>query len=123
MFVPEAEDFQGAHVSFLQYWYATGLLGAIGFLALFVIPVRRMVRALKSNSSGHFGNALRLGLSAYALLFIASNLHPILLNRFLYVPLFVFAGLTAHAPGSIKVSKTARRAVAHLPARRIQATS
>ena len=123
MFIPEAGDFIGAHVTFLQYWYATGLLGAIGFLALFAIPVRRMIRALKSNSSVDLGNALRLGLSAYALLFISSNLHPILFNRFLYVPLFMFAGLTAQAADPIKVRQFAGRAVAHLPARNIQATS
>ena len=123
MFIPEAKEFQPAHVSFLQYWYATGLLGATGFLALFGVPAKRMLRALATNASGNVAEALRLGLSTYALLFIASNLHPILFNRFLYVPLFMFAGLTVQAPGSIKVSKTARRPVAHLPTRNIQATS
>ena len=29
------------------------------------------------------------------LLFIASNLHPFLYNRYLYVPMFVFAGFAA----------------------------
>jgi len=123
MFIPEVQEFQGVHVSFLQYWYATGLLGAVGFLTLFAVPAKRMLRALATNASGNAVEALRLGLSIYALLFIASNLHPILFNRFLYVPLFMFAGLAGQALGSIKVSKTARQPVSHLPPQNIQATS
>jgi O-antigen ligase len=122
VFLPEDEDFMPAHVSFLQYWYGAGLLGAIGFLAIFAIPAKHMLRALATNASGNAVEALGLGLSTYALLFIASNLHPILFNRFLYVPLFMFAGLAAQGPGSIKFSKTARQTVAHSP-RNIQGMS
>lgn len=123
MFLPDENDYAPAHVSFLHYWYAEGLLGAVGFLMLFILPVRHMLQILKKKPSDNLANMLRLGLSVYLLLFIASNLHPILFNRFLYMPLFIFAGLTAQAPSSIKVSETERRPVAHLPAPNIQATS
>jgi O-antigen ligase len=123
MFVPDEGDYLPAHVSFLHYWYAEGLLGAVGFLMLFILPVRRMLQILKKKPSDNLASVLRLGLSVYLLLFIASNLHPILLNRFLYMPLFMFAGLTAQAPGSIKVSETVRRSAGHLVTRNIQATS
>ena len=116
MFIPDAGDFIGAHVSFLQYWYATGLLGALGFLALFVLPVRRMIRALKSAASGASASMLQLGLAVYLLLFIASNLHPILFNRFLYVPLFMFAGLPAQIPSPARTRKPVRRATVRLQA-------
>jgi O-antigen ligase len=123
MFVPDEGDYLPAHVSFLHYWYAEGLLGAVGFLMLFILPVRRMLQIVKKKPSDNLASVLRLGLSVYLLLFIASNLHPILLNRFLYMPLFMFAGLTAQAPGSIKVSETVRRSAGHLVTRNIQATS
>jgi len=123
MFLPDEGDYLPAHVSFLHYWYAEGLLGAVGFLMLFILPVRHMLQSLKKKPSDNLANMLRLGLSVFLLLFITSNLHPIVFNRFLYVPLFMFAGLTAQAPGSIKMSKTARRPVARLATPTAQATS
>jgi hypothetical protein len=110
LYLPEDEDFMPAHVSFLQYWYAEGIVGGIGFLMLFVLPIRRMLQTLKANSSGTLANALRLGLSAFALLFITSNLHPILFNRFLYMPLFMFAGLAATFPAAITVPEVSQPA-------------
>lgn len=102
VYLPADHEFMPAHVSFLHYWYAEGILGALGFAMLFILPVRRMVKALKNNQSVDLANALRIGLSVYLLLFIACNLHPILMNRFLYVPLFLFAGLAAN-PASAPV--------------------
>lgn len=122
-FVPWDNDIVPTHDSFLQYWYAAGLLGAIGFLALFAIPAKRMLQDLKRNSSGDLANALRVGLGVYVLLFIASNLHPILFSRFLFVPLFMFSGLAARIAGPIKAGKAARGVAIHLPAGNIQATS
>jgi O-antigen ligase len=116
MFLPADRDFMPAHVSFLHYWYAEGLLGAIGFLMLFVLPVWKMLRALKKNPYDSSVNALRLGLSVYLLLFIASNLHPILFNRFLYMPLFVFAGLASSLPGAVSVGNRSRPPVMALSA-------
>jgi O-antigen ligase len=115
VFLPEDNTFMPAHVTFLQYWYAVGLLGALGFLALFILPVVRLWRALKKNPTESSANVLRLGLSVYLLLFIACNLHPILLNRFLYVPLFIFAGLTIPAIDPIRAHKVVRKVVVNLP--------
>jgi O-antigen ligase len=95
VYLPTDQAFMPAHVTFLHYWYSEGILGAIGFLLLFVLPIRRMWQTLKRNPSDTF---LQLGVCVVLLLFIASNLQPVLLNRFLYMPLFVFAGLCAVAP-------------------------
>ena len=97
MFIPSDMAFMPAHVTFLHYWYSEGLLGAVGFLMLFVLPVRRMWQTLKAKPSDTF---LRLAVCVVLLLFIASNLNPVLLNRFLYMPLFVFAGLCAVPPST-----------------------
>jgi len=123
MLFPGTDEVLGAHNSFLQYWYGAGLLGAIGFLALFAIPARQMLAALKMKPRDNSRNALSLGLGVYVLLFVVSNVQPILYNRFLYVPLFIFAGFTAHALGPIRACKPARKPVVHLPGPNIQATS
>jgi O-antigen ligase len=123
MFLPADNEFLPAHVSFLHYWYAEGLLGAIGFLMLFLLPVRKMLQALKKNPSDSFARALRLGLSVYTALFIASNLHPILLNRFLYMPLFIFAGLASSFPGAVSVENRSRQRVIALSTPNVQAIS
>jgi len=122
-FFAEDNGFLGAHVSFLQYWYAVGVLGALGFLTLYVIPIMRMLRALKRKRSADSANALRLGLSVYASLFVGANLHPILFNRFLFVPLFIFGGFAAHAFGPKKAKTKVRRSAVQLPAPKLQVTS
>jgi O-antigen ligase len=104
VFIPVDGEVMFAHDNFLQYWYAMGLLGAIGFLSLFVLPIRRMLIVLKRHPPEMFARILRLGVCVYVLLFIASNLQPILLNRFLYMPLFLFAGLTAKTPSPRRVN-------------------
>ncbi len=104
MYIPDAGDFLPAHVNFLQFWYAEGILGAIGFAMLFVLPVKRMLHALKNGCPTNLAEDLRLGICVYLLLLIASNLHPILFQRFLYMPLFVFGGLTASIPNQSKAS-------------------
>ena len=109
MFLPLDNDFIPAHVVFLHYWYAAGVLGGAGFLALFFLPVRRMLMMLKEHPPDDLAAALRLGVSVYLLLFIASNLHPLLLNRFLYMPLFVFAGLATTVPNPGYFSRLAHR--------------
>jgi len=115
MLIPEIAEVVGAHLTFLQYWYAAGLLGATGFLALFGIPAMRMLRRSKESLSINSRNALSLGLGVYVLLFVVSNLHPILYNRFLYVPVFMFAGFAAHLRGSVEARLPARQC---LPATR-----
>jgi len=86
---------QGAHVTLLQYWYGAGLLGATGFLALFAVPVRRMVQALRKKLPADSSNAVRLILACYVSIFIIFNLGPYFFNRYLYMPMFAFAGFIA----------------------------
>src|SRR5579862_3878969 len=105
--LPEIGEPQGVHVTLLQYWYSAGLLGAIGFLALFVVPLRRMIRFLK-RPQGYFTNMVRLGFSVYVSLFIIFSLGPYQYNRYLYIPMFIFAGFAARAQGSSEVSPDAR---------------
>lgn len=93
-YIPAEGDFLPAHVVFLHYWYAEGILGALGFALLFALPILNIVKRLKGSCPPDLRKALRLGLGIYVLLFIASNLHPLLLNRFLFMPLFMVAGLT-----------------------------
>lgn len=102
VYSPQDQDFMPAHVNLLQYWYAMGILGAIGYLMLFVLPVKRMLKTLKEKPPENLEKMLKLGISVYLLLFIASNVQPILLNRFLYMPLFIFAGFTASVFNSSK---------------------
>jgi O-antigen ligase len=102
VYLPQDGDYMSAHVSFLQYWYAMGILGAIGYLMLFALPVKRMLQTLKEKPSDNLKKALKLGISVYLLLFIASNVQPILLNRYFYIPLFLFAGLAASIPDPSK---------------------
>ena len=90
--VPGTGEIVGAHNTFLKYWHGAGLLGALGFLAIFALPMRRMLQVLKKRPLGTSSDALRLSLSCFLLLFIVSNLGPFDYNRFLYIPLFSFAG-------------------------------
>jgi O-antigen ligase len=117
VYLPEAGDFFSAHVNFLQYWYAMGILGATGYLMLFVLPVRRMLQTLKKNPAVNMEKTLKLGISVYLLLFIASNVQPVLLNRFLYMPLFLFAGLTVRNPDPLRVRRHKTRSRNQLPSR------
>ena len=90
--VPGTGEIVGAHNTFLKYWHGAGLLGALGFLAIFALPSRHMWQLLKQKLPEPPSNALKLSLSCFVLLFIVSNLGPFDYNRFLYVPLFSFAG-------------------------------
>jgi O-antigen ligase len=117
VYLPEAGNYFSAHANVLQYWYAMGVLGAIGYLMLFVLPVKRMLKTLKEKPSDNLEKALKLGISVYLLLFIASNVQPILLNRFFYIPLFLFAGLVAHMPGPARVGLNKKPSRKQLPQR------
>ena len=90
--IPETGEIASAHNTFLRYWYAAGLLGAIGFLTLFVVPVRRILQSLRKKPTDKSIDAVRLILACYVFFFIVSNLGPYFYNRYLYVPMFVFAG-------------------------------
>ena len=94
---------QGAHSTLLLYWYGTGILGAIGFLALFVTPIRQMRRVLRKKLSNNSANAVRLGLAVYVSAFVIFNLGPYFYNRFLYIPVFIFAGFAAQLRGPVEV--------------------
>jgi O-antigen ligase len=90
--VPGTGELVGVHNTFLKYWHGAGLLAAVGFLAIFALPAMRMLQVLKKRPLGSSSDALRLSLSCFLLLFIVSNLGPFDYNRFLYIPLFSFAG-------------------------------
>jgi O-antigen ligase len=90
--VPWTGEIVGVHNTFLKYWHAAGLLGAIGFVALFVMPIRLMRSVLKRRSENAVIHMLALGLGCCTLLFIVSNLGPFDYNRFLYIPVFLFGG-------------------------------
>ena len=120
--IPETGEIAGAHNTFLRYWYAAGLLGAIGFLTLFAIPMRQMVRVLREKASEKSLDAVRLILASYVFFFIVSNLGPYLYNRYLYVPMFAFAGFASHAIDPVKLQKIVRGPVVRLTADNIKAT-
>jgi O-antigen ligase len=109
--IPETGEVAGAHNTFLRYWYAAGLLGAAGFLALFVLPARRMLLLLNKKVPASSAEAMRLILACYVFFFIVANLGPYLFNRYVYVPLFVFGGFASHALDPLKLRKIARATV------------
>lgn len=121
--ISETGEIASAHNTFLRYWYAAGLLGAIGFLTLFAIPTRRMLRVLREKASDSSTDAVRLVLASYVFFFIVSNLGPYFYNRYLYVPMFIFAGFAAHSVGPVKARKFSRASFVHLPATNTQAMS
>jgi O-antigen ligase len=114
--VPETGEIAPAHNTFLRYWYAAGLLGAIGFLTLFVIPTRNMLQVIRIKTSDKSAEVVRLLLASYVFFFIVANLGPYLYSRYLYVPMFVFAGFVAHATGPIRAQKFNPRSIMRLPA-------
>ena len=99
----------------MRYWYAAGLLGAIGFLALFVIPTKRMLQVLKQRGADKSIDAVRLILACYVFFFIVSNLGPYFFNRYLYVPMFTFAGFVALSLHPVKTRKVITSPVLRLP--------
>jgi O-antigen ligase len=107
--VPGTGEIVGVHNTFLKYWHGAGLLGAVGFLTIFALPVRRMLQLLRERSSGSSSDALRLSLSCFLLLFIISNLGPFDYNRFLYIPLFVFAGFALSVWSPVEKRAIARQ--------------
>jgi O-Antigen ligase len=121
--LPETGEIAGAHDTFLKYWYAAGLLGAIGFLALFVIPTRRILQFLKERPADKSIDAVRLILACYVFFFIVFNLGPFLYNRYLYVPMFVFAGFVTRSLGPLTARKFARRPVVRFRTEKVNATS
>jgi O-antigen ligase len=109
MQLPGMGEPQGAHVTLLQYWYGAGLLGAAGFLALFAIPVRRMVQVLRKKVPENSTDAVRLILACYTSFFVIFSLGPFVYNRYLYIPMFAFAGFTARVANSMGPRVTARQ--------------
>jgi O-antigen ligase len=109
VFLPDTGEITGAHNTLLRYWYATGLLGAIGFLMFFIAPFRQLRKALKLKISERAANAVRLSLGATLFFFIVTNLGPYIFNRYIFVPLFVIAGFAArlvHSANAAQVSQT-----------------
>lgn len=106
LLLPDTGEVAPAHNTFLRYWYALGILGGIGFLALFVLPVRRILRCLKERPSDKHAEVVHLILACYMFFFIVINLGPYLYNRYIFVPLFVFSGFVVQW-GLLKTPKTA----------------
>lgn len=119
---PDAGHITGAHNSFLRYWYAAGFFGAMGFLALFAVPTVRTLRNLKKRVSERTANMMSLAVAAYVSLFIIANLGPYIYNRYLYVPMFVFAGFAARSRSAVTARESSRHSLGPLPAPNIQAT-
>lgn len=119
---PDAGHITGAHNSFLRYWYAAGFFGAMGFLALFAVPTVRTLRNLKKKVSERTANMMSLAVAAYVSLFIVANLGPYIYNRYLYVPMFVFAGFAAKSRSAVTARESSRQKLGPLPAPNIQAT-
>jgi O-antigen ligase len=95
VYLPDTGEVSGAHNTFLRYWYATGVLGGIGFLMFFIAPFRNLLNLLKFNISERTANAARLCLSATLFFFIITNLGPYIFNRYIFIPLFVMSGFAA----------------------------
>jgi O-antigen ligase len=121
--IPETDEIGVAHNTFLQYWYGTGLIGGIGYLLFFFVPVRGMFKVRKQKLSPVTLQYLALGIACFLLMFIVSNLNPIVYNRFLYVPLAVFAGYSSRIWKSAKVGKPVARVVSALARPKLPATS
>jgi O-antigen ligase len=115
VYVPDNRDFLPVHVNLLNYWYAEGILGAIGYALLFILPVKGMLQTLKKECSDNLARVLRLGVCVYLVLFIVSNLDPLLLNRFFYMPLFLFAGLAANVPDPLRARFSKKPSHKQLP--------
>jgi hypothetical protein len=98
VYLPGEADFEPVHIVFLHYWYAEGILGAVGFALLFILPVVGMFRILRNSHSESMKEAARLGVCACVCIFISSSLHPLFAVRHLFMPLFVFAGILTLNP-------------------------
>ena len=92
----------GTHLTLLQFWYAAGLLGAVGFVMVFFVPAIRMIKLLRVRLPLNVRNMLSLGVSVCLLLFIVSNVQPLVFNRFFYMPIFVFGGYAAFVSKRVK---------------------
>jgi O-antigen ligase len=99
--VPWTGEIVGVHNTFLKFWHGAGLLGGIGFILLFALPARRIRKLLKESLPRPWSEFLRLALASYLLLFIVSNLGPFDYNRFLYMPLFIFAGFASRVEAAV----------------------
>jgi O-antigen ligase len=95
--VPWTGEIVGVHNTFLKYWHGAGIVGAIGFVALFAVPVRIMWKRMKKSSSQKVVHILALSLGCTVYLFVVSNLGPFDYNRFLYIPLFIFGGFATRS--------------------------
>jgi O-antigen ligase/polysaccharide polymerase Wzy-like membrane protein len=93
----------GTHLTLLQFWYAVGILGAVGFVLVFFGPTIRMIKLLRVNLPLNVRIMLSLGVSVCLLLFIVSFLQPLVFNRFFYMPIFVFAGYASFVAKRVEV--------------------
>jgi O-antigen ligase len=95
VYLPDTGEVTGAHNTLLRYWYATGVLGAFGFLMFFIAPFRQLRKALKLRISERTANAVRLSMGVTLFFFVVTNLGPYIFNRYIFIPLFIVAGFAA----------------------------
>jgi O-antigen ligase len=108
VYLPETGEVTGAHNTLLRYWYATGALGAAGFLMFFIYPFRNLRRVLKFHVSERTANAARLCICATLFFFIVTNLGPYIFNRYIFVPMFIFGGYAAYSLRAVTAASEAR---------------
>jgi O-antigen ligase len=110
--VPWTGEIVGVHNTLLKYWHGAGIVGAIGFAALFFVPVRIVWKRARKATSKKAVHMLSLGLGCIVYLFIVSNLGPFDYNRFLYIPVFIVGGFAARYRASQTQQSGPRRAQA-----------
>lgn len=118
--LPETGEITGAHNTFLRYWYAAGLLGATGFLILFISPMRAALRTWRQKGSAKSTQLLPLVIGCYVFFFIVVNLGPYLYNRYVYVPMFVLAGFAVRCANHVESAQVVRRPITSLSGPKIQ---
>jgi O-antigen ligase len=106
--LPDTGEVTGAHNTLLRYWYATGILGAFGFLVLFIAPFRNLRKVLKFNIAERTANAARVCMATTLFFFVVTNLGPYIFNRYVFVPMFVFGGYASYCLRAVTAASEAR---------------
>ena len=119
---PDAGHITGAHNSFLRYWYAAGLLGAMGFLALFAVPAIRTLRNLKRKMSERTANMIELAVAAYVVPLYRREFGPLHLQSLSLRAYVCLCRICREVRGPVTARKASRQTLGRLPAPNIQAT-
>ncbi len=123
VYLPDTGEITGAHNTLLRYWYAIGILGAIGFLMFFIAPFRNLRKVLKFNVAERAANAARLCMAGTVFFFIVTNLGPYIFNRYIFIPMFIFGGYAAYCFRAVTAASEARDKSIALRVPRVQPAS